>query len=229
MKTRRYLLLTILSAMTVLHVQAADWVKDESKYWAYQSGDHLRLEVFLADLDRSNTYSKGGCVYATNGSKTIDLVYLEYINDGDDGDVEAKVKAYLYDSNTRAWFADPCGSSQITGTNTTFWLRKWGSDNHYMTAYIDFYFPASMANGTWQIAYRFKHSNNSSYTIKLRSSISVDGSLGLSAIDAHKYTCEMNSPSNINFTVPLLSTITILARCPLRTSNLWTIVSSSIT
>ena len=84
MKTRIYLLLSILLAMTALRVQASDWVLNESKYYAYTSGDHLCLEVFLADLDHSNTYSKGGHVYATNGSKTIDLMYLSYVNQGDD-------------------------------------------------------------------------------------------------------------------------------------------------
>ena len=148
MKTRIYVLLSVLLAMAALPAQASDWVLNEDKYWAYQSGDHLCLEVFLADLDGKNTYSTGGYVYATNGSKTIHLVYLEYINDGDDEDKTAKVKAYRYDSNTRAWFTNNSGASEITGTNTTFWLYKWGGDNHYMTAYIDFYFPASMAGET---------------------------------------------------------------------------------
>ncbi|MBR0048609.1 MAG: hypothetical protein IJP74_04720 [Prevotella sp.] len=204
MKTRIYVLLSVLLAMAALPAQASDWVLNEDKYWAYQSGDHLCLEVFLADLDGKNTYSTGGYVYATNGSKTIDLVYLEYINDGDDEDKTAKVKAYRYDSNTRAWFTNNSGASEITGTNTTFWLYKWGGDNHYMTAYIDFYFPASMAGETWQIGYRFKHSNGDWYTKKLRSSITVDGSLGLSPMTTSNYTCERTSPDNIKFTVPKL-------------------------
>ena len=40
----------------------------------------------------------------------------------------AKVKAYLSDANSHAWFSNSAGQSDITTTNTTFWLYKWGSD-----------------------------------------------------------------------------------------------------
>ena len=134
---------------------ASDWVLDESKYKVAQYSDHLRLEVFLADLDSKNTYSKGGTVFATNGATTINLLYLEYINEGSDESQTAKVKAYLSDANSRAWFSNSAGQSDITTTNTTFWLYKWGSDYHYMTAEIDFYYPASMAGSTWKIGYYY--------------------------------------------------------------------------
>lgn len=81
---RRVMLLLLLLSSSIISVQAADYVLDESKYTASLSGDHLCLEMCIADLDYGNTYSKGGHVYATNGVKTIDLMYLEYINQGDD-------------------------------------------------------------------------------------------------------------------------------------------------
>ena len=63
---------------------ASDWVLNEDKYYAWHYTDHLYLEVFLADLDGGNTYCKEGTLRATNGSKTVDLLTLKYINEGDD-------------------------------------------------------------------------------------------------------------------------------------------------
>lgn len=197
------LLLLISTSTTSLH--ASDWVLNESQYSASQSGDHLYLEVFLADLDYSNTYSKGGHVYATNGIKTIDLMYLEYINQGDDESQTAEVKAYLVDPNARAWFTNSqMGDQQIGTSNASYWLTKWGSDHHYMTAKIDFYYPSELAGGTWKIYYNFKHSNNSWYTKVLRYECVTSSTLGMSPIDASQYTCERTSPNNIKFSVPKL-------------------------
>ena len=205
MKTRIYLLLTILLAMTALRVQASDWVLNESKYYAYTSGDHLCLEVFLADLDHSNTYSKGGHVYATNGSKTIDLMYLKYINQGDDESQTAEVKAYICEANAKAWFTNSqMGDQQIGTSEQSFWLTKWGSDNHYMTAKVDFYFPAELAGDTWKIYYYFQHSNDDWYTKVLRYECEIGSTLGMDAIDAGKYTCERTGADNIRFTAPKL-------------------------
>ena len=198
------LMLMIMLCTLSMSSYASDWVLDESKYKVAQYSDHLRLEVFLADLDSKNTYSKGGTVFATNGATTINLLYLEYINEGSDESQTAKVKAYLSDANSRAWFSNSAGQSDITTTNTTFWLYKWGSDYHYMTAEIDFYYPASMAGSTWKIGYTFNHSNGDSYTKILAYSCQIGTSLGLSAIDASKYTCKRTSPDNIKFTIPKL-------------------------
>lgn len=197
------LLLLISTSTTSLH--ASDWVLNESQYSASQSGDHLYLEVFLADLDYSNTYSKGGHVYATNGIKTIDLMYLEYINQGDDESQTAEVKAYLVEPNARAWFTNSqMGNQQISTSNSSYWLTKWGSDHHYMTAKIDFYYPSELAGGTWKIYYNFKHSNNSWYTKVLHYGCQTSSTLGMSPIDASQYTCERTSPNNIKFSVPKL-------------------------
>ena len=200
---QKYLLMVMLCTLS-MSAFAADWVRDESKYRLSQSSDHLKLEVFLADLDAKNTYSKGGIVFATNGYKRIDLLYLEYINEGSDESPTAKVKAYLLDDNCRAWFTNSAGLSDITTSNTTYWLYKWGSSYHYMTAYIDFYYPASMAGSTWLIGYSFKHSNGDGYIKYLTTRCQIGNTLGMSAIDARKYTCERTSPDNIKFTVPQL-------------------------
>ena len=188
-------------------MQASDWVLNENKYTATlsSSGDHLCLEVFLADLDKSNTYSKGGHVYATNGSKTIDLMYLKYINQGDDESQTAEVKAYICEANAKAWFTNSqMGDQQIGTSEQSFWLTKWGSDNHYMTAKIDYYFPAELAGDTWKFYYNFQHSNDGWYTKTLNPSVWVGYTLGMSAIDASKYTCERTDADNIRFTAPKL-------------------------
>ena len=173
------LLVMTLSAY-VTKVQAADYVLDESKYTASLSGDHLCLELCIADLDYGNTYSKGGHVYASNGVKTIDLMYLEYINQGDDESQMAEVKAYLVDPNTRAWFTNSqMGNQQIGTSNSSYWLTKWGSDHHYMTAKVDFYYTSEMAGGTWKIYYEFTHSDNNKYTKVLRYSCETSKTLGM--------------------------------------------------
>ena len=77
-------LLVMMLTIPALQMQADDWVLNESKYNAVMEDDHLHLEAFIADLDRTNTYSKGGFIYASNGLTTIKLLYLEYINDGDE-------------------------------------------------------------------------------------------------------------------------------------------------
>ena len=206
MKCRHFSIFLLLSLLS-LPVQAADWVLDEGKYSAYLSAsqDHLRFEVFLADLDRNNTYSKGGYVYATNGNKTIKLLYLKYINQGSDESQTAEVKAFLCEPNSKAWFTNSqSGDQQIGTSEQSFWLSKWGSDNHYMTAKIDFYYPAEMTVGTWKIYYNFQHSNNEWYTKVLRNATETNKSLGLSAMDVSKYKYERTSPDNIKFTVPKL-------------------------
>ena len=93
-------LLVIMLTLPALQIQADDWVLNESKYNATVEGDHLYLEAFVADLDGKNTYSKGGFIFASNGLATIKLLYLEYINDGDDENQTAQVKAYLCERRT---------------------------------------------------------------------------------------------------------------------------------
>ena len=198
-------LLVMMLTIPALQMQADDWVLNESKYNAVMEDDHLHLEAFIADLDRTNTYSKGGFIYASNGLTTIKLLYLEYINDGDDETQTAQVKAYLCEPNAKAWFTNSMVGEQEIGTSmSTFWLTKWGGDHHYMTTKINYYYPAELVGTGWKIYYQFKHSNGKDYTKVLKNGLTIDGSLGLPNIDGSKYTAERNGPDNIKFKVPQL-------------------------
>ena len=198
-------LLVMMLALPVLKTQAADWVLDESKYTATLEGDHLYMEVFLADLDNKNTYSKGGHIYASNGLMTIQLMYLEYINEGIDETQTAQVKAYICEPNAKAWFTNSMAGEQEVGSSvSSYWLAKWGNKYHYMTAKINYYYPAELVGTGWQIYYQFTHSNGKKYTKILKNGINTNVSLGLPNVDGSKYTVERTGPDNIKFTVPKL-------------------------
>ena len=189
--------------MTVLPTRASDWTRDDNYFHATPSNDYVQFEVLLCDLYGTNTYSKGGYIQAVNGSETHDLIYIEYDYDSDDSDSNptAKVKAYLSHKGAMAWFH---GGEKITSSNTSYTLSKWSSDNDYLTATIDYYYPANLAGKTWKIQYKYKHSNGSEYTICLNSSVTFPASLNVQPFDVSKYTCERTSPDKIKFTVPLL-------------------------
>ena len=196
-------LLTVLMSMTVLPTRASDWTRDDNYFHATPSNDYVQFEVLLCDLYGKNTYSKGGYIQAVNGSETHDLIYIEYDYDSDDSDSNptAKVKAYLSHTGAMAWFH---GGEKITSSNTSYTLSKWSSNNDYLTATIDYYYPANLAGKTWKIQYKYTHSNGDDYTICLNSSVTFPASLNVSAFDVSKYTCERTSPDKIKFTVPLL-------------------------
>ena len=201
----RWLWLFVLTLMSTLSAQASDWVLNESKYNASMSGDHLCLEVFLADLDSKNTYAKEGTVIATNGSKSIDLLKLKYINQGDDESQTAEVKGQLLMPNAKAYFTNTqAGDLEIGTSEQSFWLTKWGSDYHYMTAKINLYYNAEMAGGTWKIYFHFKHSNDDWYDRVLRYSIETSSSLGMRTFDASQFKIECSSPDKLKFTAPKL-------------------------
>ena len=186
-------------------VMASDWVLNEDKYSATHYTDHLYLEVFLADLDYRNTYCQEGTLIATNGSKSIDLLTLKYINEGDDDKDDAEVKAKLVMPNAKAWFTNEVyGWGELTANEQTFTLRKWGSDKHYMTAKIDLYYSAEMAGGNWKIYFHFKHSNDSWYNMTLASSVGTSTQLGLSDFDWKSYKVERTGIDQMTFTVPQL-------------------------
>ena len=198
-------LLVMMLTIPALQMQADDWVLNESKYNAVMEDDHLHLEAFIADLDRTNTYSKGGFIYASNGLTTIKLLYLEYINDGDDETQTAQVKAYLCEPNAKAWFTNSMVGEQEIGTSmSTFWLTKWGGDHHYMTTKINYYYPAELVGTGWKIYYQFRHSKGKDYTKVLKNGMTINASLGLTNVDGSKYTVERNGPDNIKFKVPRL-------------------------
>ncbi len=201
-----------VAAMTLLllvagtnAVKASDWVLNEDKYSATHYTDHLYLEVFLADLDGKNTFCQEGTLIATNGVKSIDLLTLKYINEGDDDKDNADVKAKLVMPNAKAWFTNGAyGVPELTGTEQTFLLKKWGSSKHYMTAYIDLYYSAEMAGGDWKIYFHFKHSNDDWYDKVLKYSIGISTHLGLNDFDWKSYKVERTGIDQLTFTVPKL-------------------------
>ena len=95
----RSLFFVLMLLLGSISATASDWVRDEGHYHAYSYSDHIKMELNIADLDYGNTYSAGGYVYATNGLQTVKLLYLKYINQGDDESQTAEVKAYLCETN----------------------------------------------------------------------------------------------------------------------------------
>lgn len=185
-------------------IQADDWVLFESKYNAWHYTDHLYLEVFLADLDGGNTYCKEGTLVATNGSKSIDLLTLKYINQGDDESQTAEVYAKLLMSNAKAWFINSqSGDQELSTSEKSHWLTKEGSDYHYMKTKINFYYSSEMAGGSWKIYFHFKHSNNSWYD-KTLAWVTTSSTLGLSDYNVDSYKVERTGLDKITFTVPKL-------------------------
>ncbi|MBQ1858941.1 MAG: hypothetical protein II140_03690, partial [Paludibacteraceae bacterium] len=203
MKKRIIGILLMLSAC-VGTIQADDWVLFESKYNAWHYTDHLYLEVFLADLDGGNTYCKEGTLVATNGSKSIDLLTLKYINQGDDESQTAEVYAKLLMSNAKAWFINSqSGDQELSTSEKSHWLTKEGSDYHYMKTKINFYYSSEMAGGSWKIYFHFKHSNNSWYD-KTLAWVTTSSTLGLSDYNVDSYKVERTGLDKITFTVPKL-------------------------
>ncbi|MBO6287861.1 MAG: hypothetical protein J6M94_04640 [Prevotella sp.] len=201
----RSLFFVLMLLLGSISATASDWVRDEGHYHAYSYSDHIKMELNIADLDYGNTYSAGGYVYATNGLQTVKLLYLKYINQGDDESQTAEVKAYLCETNAKAWFTNSqTGDQEIGTTEKSFWLTKEGSDYHYMVTKIDYYYPAELAGGKWKIYYTFTHSNGGEYTMTLNSSLDIMQQVALYDFATNTYTVERTSPSNIRFTVPKL-------------------------
>lgn len=185
--------------------QASDWVLNESKYYASDKTDHIKLEVFLCDLDGGNTYCDGGTVIATNGSKSYELVYLKYHDEASDGAASENVTTQLKMHNSKAYMTNATyGTREITTSEQTFQVNKWASDHAYMTAEIDFYYPSELAGDTWKIYFNFKHSDGKWYNMTLRNSIYINNHLGLSDYNAAGYKVERTGIDKITFTVPKL-------------------------
>ena len=189
--------------LSLQRVQASDWVLNESKYYASDKTDHIKLEVFLCDLDGSNTYCNGGTVIATNGSKSYELVYLKYHDQASDGAASENITAKLLMHNSKAWVTNATyGSKELTSSEQTFQVNKWASDHAYMTAEIDFYYPSELAGDTWKIYFNFKHSDGNWYNMVLRYSIYINNHLGLSDYNAAGYKVERTGIDKMTFTMP---------------------------
>lgn len=202
---KNLLLILVLLLAGINAIQASDWVLNESKYNASDKTDHLKLEVFLCDLDGSNTYCDGGTVIATNGRVSYDLLTLKYHDEASDGDASENITAKLVMHNSKAWVTNATyGSKELNSSEQTFQVNKWASDHHYMTAEIDFYYPSELAGDTWKIYFHFKHSNGNWYDMVLRYSIGINNHLGLSDYNAAGYKIERTGIDKMTFTVPKL-------------------------
>ena len=201
------LLLVMMLSLPAMRVQAADWMTYADKYSMESYNNHVRFNVFLCDLDGSNTFAKeDGGVYAQDGSGTkIWLIDLIYIEEGSDENAFGKVRARYCVGESRAWFANGYGQQeqQINFNSQDFLIQKWGSSNHYMTAKIDYYYPASMAGKTWTFYYKYKHNRGTTYTMKLGSAY-LSNTMNYSHFNAGDFNVERTSPDKIKFTVPAL-------------------------
>ncbi len=201
----RWLVAAIL-AMLATTVQASDWMKRSDKFSMTTSKDHVTFKVFLCDLDRSNTYAKSGGIYAKNAQgRQVWLMDLCYISEGSDENPFGKVRARYCIGEARAWFTNGYGQQEqeISFNSKDYLLQKWGSDNHYLTAHIDYYYQASMAGQTWTFYYEYTHNNGEKITMTL-GTVTLSNTMGLSHFDTSKYTVERNRPDKIKFTVPAL-------------------------
>ena len=123
MKNRIYLFIFALSLFTFHFspLMASDWVLNEDKYYASDKTDHIKLGVFLCDLDGSNTYCKEGTVIATNGSRSYDLLTLKYHDEASDGAASENVTTQLKMHNSKAYMTNATyGTREITTSEQTF-------------------------------------------------------------------------------------------------------------
>ena len=199
----RQFILLCLMALLSQQVQASDWMLNASKFSMSTSSDHVTFKPFLCDLDRSDTYAKKGGIYAKCGNRTVWLMDIHYKNEGDNENPYGKVYARYCIGEARAWFTNGYGSAEqkIEFDGKDFLIQKWGSDNHYCTPNIDFYYPASMAGNIWTFYYEYEHNDGGKYTMTL-------GSAYLSAVlyssFTPRYEYERSGPDKIKFTVPAL-------------------------
>ncbi len=198
-------ILVMMMSAHFMSVQAADWMRDASKFSMENHTDHVTLKIFMCDLDRTNTYAKSGGVYATCGGQRMWLLDLWYINEGSDENPFGKVRARYCIGEERAWFTNGYGQKEqeIGFSAQDFLLQKWGSDNHYLTTALDLYYPASMAGKTWTFYYEYTHNDGDKLTRTLGTAY-LSNTLGLSHFDTNKYKVERTKPDKIQFTVPAL-------------------------
>ena len=201
--TIRHFMLLCLMVLLPQLAQASDWMHNSSKFSMSSSSDHVTFKPFLCDLDRSDTYAKKGGIYAKCGNRTVWLMDIHYKNEGDNENPYGKVYARYCVGEARAWFTNGYGSAEqkIEFDGKDFLIQKWGSDNHYCTPNIDFYYPASMAGNTWTFYYEYEHNDGGKFTMTLGSAY-LRGDLYSSFTPKYEY--ERSGPDKIKFTVPAL-------------------------
>lgn len=208
--TYLWLLLTaMLWTVSATKGQASDWMRRSDKFYMEYSGstpEHMTLHVLMCDLDMSNTYAKSdGTIYATSGNTTYYLMDIIYVEEGSDENQYGKVKARIDSREAAAWFTNGYGQQeqQLSFETKEYLIQKWGSDNHYCTPSIDYYFPAAMAGKKWTFYFKYKHSNGSQYVMTLGTH-TLSETIGLKKINTADFQCERTSPDKIKFTVPAM-------------------------
>ena len=199
------MLLMMLFPVYTLQVQANDWMKYPDKFSMSNSVDHVTFNVFLCDLDNGDTYAKSGGITAVCGGEKRWLMDLWYINEGSNENPYGKVHARYCIGESRAWFTNGFGQAEqeIKFSGADFLIQKWPGQNHYCTASIDYYFPASMAGKEWTFYYEYRHNHNQDVTMTLGTAY-LSNSLGLSRFNTSDFQYERTSPDKIKFTVPAL-------------------------
>ena len=199
------MLLVMMLSTQVTKVHAADWMHRADKFYMSNYADHVTFNVFVCDLDRSNTYAKKGGIYATSGSEKVWIMDLCYKEEGSDENPFGKVNARYCIGEARAWFTNGYGQAEqkIEFGGKDFLIQKWGDDNHYCTPAIDYYYQASMAGKTWTFYYEYEHNDGGKYTMTLGTA-TLSSTLGLSHFNTKDYSYERTRPDKIKFTVPAL-------------------------
>ena len=100
------MLLVMMLSTQVTKVHAADWMHRADKFYMSNYADHVTFNVFVCDLDRSNTYAKKGGIYATSGSEKVWIMDLCYKEEGSDENPFGKVNARYCIGEARAWFTN---------------------------------------------------------------------------------------------------------------------------
>ena len=125
------LLMVLLLAPTTM--QAADWMRDASKFSMSNATDHVYFEIFLADLDRNNTYSNSGSIYAEpadgKGGPTLQLMELytydmSVVSSYSDEMPQWSVYSRVISSAARAWFTNGYGVGEVAITKRNIRCRS---------------------------------------------------------------------------------------------------------
>ena len=211
------LLMVLLLAPATM--QAADWMRDASKFSMSNATDHVYFEIFLADLDRNNTYSNSGSIYAEpadgKGGPTLQLMELytydmSVVSSYSDEMPQWSVYSRVISSAARAWFTNGYGVGEVAITNGSsvekYSLQKWGSSYHYLTAKINYYFPAEMAGRRWKFYYRYHHNSDKSsvYTTMQLGTHTLSQNVGCDGFSAGDFSYERKHVDKFTFSIPAL-------------------------
>ena len=215
-----WVLMMLLSANATTAL--ADEIKKEANYTATVHGDHISLEVMVADLKSANTWCKSGSIraYSQSGRKgtVLHLMDVETDNCSNDNEIGWELYAQTKMPGSMAFLTNSMMGEQTEikasegdewsqrADNVKYTLRK-GMGDRLITAKIDFYFPPEMveSNTKWYIYYEYLHSGGSSYNMSM-GTVELSRDMGLSHLDTSKYTVseKRTKPDEFEFTTPAL-------------------------